>query len=110
MIAVNGGDLEVSQHDLLLCTMLGLVQVGLGLILYTLGSRHVPAGELALLSLTEVVLGPIWVWIGVGETPSLYTLIGGAIVLGAIAAQATLGIRLSKQTVQTPALPSTQIR
>ena len=46
-----------------------------------------------MLSLTEVVLGPILVWLGVGEVPGVYTMLGGAIVLGAITAQALSGIR-----------------
>ncbi len=84
---------NLSTHDILLCSLLGIVQVGLGLILFTAGSRYVPAAEITLLSLTEVVLGPIWVWIGVGETPSQLTLLGGAIVLSAIVAQAIHGVR-----------------
>lgn len=93
MIAVSGQGFDLSLNDLWLCGLLGFVQVGLGLILFTLGSRHVPAAELTLLSLTEVVLGPVWVWIGVGEKPTLYTLVGGAIVLAAITAQALAGVR-----------------
>ena len=64
-----------------------------GLLIYTAGSRHLPAAELALLALTEVVLGPIWVWLGIGETPSLATLSGGAVVLAAIAGNALSGLR-----------------
>ncbi len=83
----------LSSNDLLLCALLGCVQAGLGLILFTLGSRHLPAAEITLLSLTEVVLGPIWVWLGVGEIPSQLTLLGGAIVLTAILAQAIHGVK-----------------
>lgn len=86
----------ISHHDFEMCALIGLVQVGLGLIIYTAGSKYVPAAELALLSLIEVILGPIWVWLGVGELPSFYTFIGGAIVLGAIVFQAVMGIRNSK--------------
>jgi len=93
MVGLTGAGFPVSVHDLALCALLGFVQVGLGLILFTIGSRHVPAGELTLLSLTEVVLGPIWVWVGVGEVPGTWTLIGGAIVLGAIATQSVAGTR-----------------
>jgi len=92
LVLVQSG-FKVSFHDVLLCVLLGVVQVGLGLILFTLGSRHLPAGELVLLSMTEVVLGPVWVWLGVGEVPGLYTIIGGLIVLGAISAQALSGVR-----------------
>ena len=89
----------LSTHDVLLCALMGIVQVGLGLILFTAGSRHVPAAEITLLSLTEVVLGPIWVWLGVGETPSQLTLLGGVIVLSAIVAQAVQGVRKKRPPV-----------
>lgn len=47
---------------------MGVFQVGAGLILYALGLRSLPAAELALLSLAEVLLGPLWVWLFLGET------------------------------------------
>lgn len=84
--------LTISGHDLLLCVLLGVAQLGCGLILFTFGSRHVPAAELVLLALTEVVLAPIWVWLVVGEVPGMFTLIGGGIMLAAITGQALPGI------------------
>jgi drug/metabolite transporter (DMT)-like permease len=92
-IPSSGGGFAISAWDLGLCAIMGMVQIGAGLLIYTAGSRHLPAAELALLALTEVVLGPIWVWLGIGETPSLATLLGGAIVLGAIAGNALSGLR-----------------
>ncbi len=93
-IALGGdGDFTISARDLGLCAIMGAVQIGAGLTVYTAGSRHMPAAELALLALTEVVLGPVWVWLGIGETPSLATLLGGAIVLGAIVGNALSGLR-----------------
>ena len=68
-------------------------QVGAGLVLYTLGSRLVPAGELALLSMSEVVLGPFWVWLFLSETVSLSILVGGGLLLGALAGNAISGLR-----------------
>lgn len=88
-----GYGLEISAHDLLLCAIYGAVVFGCGLIIFTIGSRYVTAAELTLLSLTEVVLGPIWVWFGIGEVPSRMTLLGGAIVLAAIVGQALIGMR-----------------
>jgi drug/metabolite transporter (DMT)-like permease len=70
-----------------------VVAVGGSLIVFTLGSRLVSAAELTLLSLTEVVLGPIWVWLAFAETPSILTLLGGAILLASIAGRAATGIR-----------------
>jgi DME family drug/metabolite transporter len=83
----------IGARDLALCFAMGVVALGLGLTCFTLGARHVPAVEMALLSLTELVLGPLWVWLGVGEVPSRYTAAGGAIVLAAISYQALSGAR-----------------
>ena len=93
MISADGTGFAISARDLGLCAVMGAVQIGAGLSIYTIGSRHLPAAELTLLSLTEVVLGPIWVWFGIGEVPSPVTLLGGAIVLGAIVGHALSGLR-----------------
>jgi DME family drug/metabolite transporter len=83
----------LGARDLLLCLIMGSVQVGLGLTVFTIGARHVSAVELALLAMTELVLAPFWVWLGVGEVPSAFTLMGGAIIMAAIACQALSGVR-----------------
>jgi len=85
--------LVISRHDLALCLFLGVVQYTGGFVLITIGARYLPAAEVALLSLAEIVLAPIWVWIGVGEVPTLLTLAGGGIVLTAVSAQALAGLR-----------------
>ena len=57
--------------------------VCLGLILYSIGSKHIPAAELTLLSLTEVIGGIFWVWLpilGINEIPSQSTIIGGFLI------------------------------
>jgi drug/metabolite transporter (DMT)-like permease len=79
---------SVSAHDLGLFVALGVGQIGLGLVLLTIGARLIPAAEVALISLLEIVLGPLWVWIFLSEQPSAATLAGGAIVLGAVVVQA----------------------
>ncbi len=79
---------EVDAKDLALLVGLGVGQIGLGLIFLTIGARLIPAAEVALITLLEIVLGPIWVWIARGEQPSATTLTGGAIVLGAVVFQA----------------------
>tara|TARA_Y100001958_G_scaffold158539_1_gene156712 strand:+ start:43 stop:948 length:906 start_codon:yes stop_codon:yes gene_type:complete len=61
--------------------------VCLGLILYSIGSKHIPAAELTLLSLTEVVGGIFWVWVpflGINEIPSQSTVIGGFFIFVSI--------------------------
>ena len=89
----TGTGFIVPLNDILVSLALGIVQVGAGLILYSLGAKAVPAVELTLLSMTEVVLGPIWTWLLMGETAGVYTLIGGSVLLSAIAANALTGLR-----------------
>ena len=72
---------------------LGPGQLAGGLLLYLASLKHIPAGRAALLGLLELVLGPIWVWIVEGERPGNLTLIGGAIVIGAAAANVWLDSR-----------------
>jgi drug/metabolite transporter (DMT)-like permease len=78
----------VGPRDAVLLATLGLTQIGLGFVFLTIGSRLIPAGEVALITLLEVVLGPLWVWLFLGERPSAATLVGGVIVLGAVLLEA----------------------
>lgn len=82
-------DLNISAWDAGIGVFLGVFQFGLGFVFITLAIRHLPAAHVALLSLSEVVLAPAWVWLGVGERPTTLGFAGGAIVLTAVAAQAT---------------------
>ncbi len=88
-----GYSLVLPARDILVAASLGIFQVGAGMVIYTIGSRVVPAAELALLSMTEVVLGPFWVWLFLGETAGVFTLLGGAVLLAAIAGNALSGLR-----------------
>lgn len=88
-----GSGLGVSAGDLAICLAYGGVAIAGSLIVYTIGSRHVSAAELMLFALTEVILGPIWVWLVFAETPGLATLVGGAILMAAVTLQALSGIR-----------------
>jgi drug/metabolite transporter (DMT)-like permease len=78
----------VDGKDLALLATLGICQIGLGFVLLTIGGRLIPAGEVALITLLEIVLGPIWVWAFLSEQPAAATLFGGAIVLAAVLLQA----------------------
>ena len=97
---IKGYGLDVPNRDIWIALVLGFFQVGAGLILYTLGSKAVPSAELALLSMTEVVFGPFWVWIFLGETAGGYTLLGGMILLISIASNSFLGLT-SKTYIDT---------
>jgi len=77
---------QATLSDIALLALLGFFQLGLPCMFLVIVARRLPAHEVALLALLEVVLGTLWAWLGAGETPTNATLIGGAIVLGALAA------------------------
>ncbi len=101
--ALLADSLAISLHDLLVCVLLGTVQIGCGMIAFTIGSRYVPAALLGLGAMTEVAFGPIWVWLGVGEVPSWVTLAGGAVVLSAVVTQAVWALKGEVPAVAAPA-------
>ncbi len=78
---------SISATDWTLIVFLGVVQIGLAYVLLTRGVRGVPALEASLLLLVEPVLNPIWAWLVHGENPGLWSLLGGAVILGATAAR-----------------------
>src|SRR5579885_1995266 len=79
---------SAGAEDLALLAALGITQIGLGFVFLTIGGRLIPAGEVALITLLEIVLGPLWVWTVLSERPSAATLAGGAIVLAAVLLEA----------------------
>ena len=74
-----------TPRDFAVLAALGVFQLGLPCMLLVLASRTLRAPEIALLGLIEVVLGPLWAWLGAGEVPAGATLAGGAIILSAVA-------------------------
>ena len=79
----------VTRHDVRFLALLGVGQMGLGLVFLTMGARLISASEVALISLLEVVLGPLWVWLAFSEVPATTTFLGGAVVVFAVLLQAT---------------------
>jgi drug/metabolite transporter (DMT)-like permease len=82
------GTAAIPGDDLLALALLGGGQIGLGLVFLTIGARLIPAAQVALITLLEVVLGPLWVWMAFAEQPSATTLAGGAVVIAAVVIQA----------------------
>ena len=76
--------LLVPLHEIAIAAAMGAVTLTGGMLLYTMGSRVVPAAQATLISLVEVLLAPVWVWLVLGETVSQGTLIGGAVLLAAV--------------------------
>ncbi len=88
-----GLPLRASAHDLGLLALLGVVQLAIPCLLVVRVSRTLPAPEIALLALLEVIFGVIWVWLGADERPPSGALVGGLLVLGALLANEALGWR-----------------
>lgn len=74
-----------TPRDFAVLAALGVFQLGLPCMLLVLASRTLRAPEIALLGLLEVVLGPLWAWLGAGEVPAGATIAGGIVILTAVA-------------------------
>lgn len=83
--------LQASSHDIGLLVLLGVVQLAIPCLLMVRLTRHLPAPEIALLALLEVVFGVALAWLGAGERPSANVLPGAALVLGALVANMAWG-------------------
>ncbi len=87
---------EVTIPDLGLLALMGAVQLGLGCALMVIASRHISSAEIGLMSILETVFGTLSVWVLVGERPSNAALVGGAMVIGALAANQAVALRQGK--------------
>ncbi|HEX2530168.1 MAG TPA: DMT family transporter [Burkholderiaceae bacterium] len=85
--------LRASLHDIGILAILGFFQLGFPCMLMVSASKSLSAPEIALLALLEVLLGPIWAWLGAGEVPARETLVGGAVVLAALVANEFAAMR-----------------
>ena len=93
---------DVPRGDIPELAAMGAGQIGLGLALLTMGARLIPAAQVALITLLEVVLGPLWVWLAYDERPETATLIGGAVVIVAIVIQTGGGPGSEEEPVPPP--------
>ena len=96
---VLGGKLGVSIKDLVLCLVWGAVLSGVANFLFIYASRHLAAAEVTLFMLLEFALGPIWVWWFVNEIPTLWTIVGGVLIMFAVIIRTIL--ELASKTKQT---------
>ncbi len=89
----------ISPHDIFLGFLAGFFQIGFGFIFITIGARTTPSAMVGIIMLSESVLGPIWAFLFVSEIPSLYGLIGGAIILFAVLLQFYMLLKKPKAIV-----------
>lgn len=80
----NVTQFQVSSFDMVVLFAFGAINLGLGLALFVGGARLIPAAIASLIGTAEPVLGPVWVWIAHGETPSTHAIVGGLIVIAAL--------------------------
>ncbi len=88
---------QASGHDVALLGLLGVVQLAIPCLMVVRLSRVLPAPELALLGLLEVIFGVLWAWVGAGEAPGPTALTGGALVIGALVVNEILALREPQQ-------------
>ena len=80
--------------DMLLeLAVFGLVNSAVGIALFTLGARLIPAVETALIGALDAPLAPVWVWLAFSEIPGRNTILGGILVFGAVLANISLGAK-----------------
>ena len=91
--------LMISPNDIFLGFLAGFFQVGFGFIFITIGARSTPSAIVGVIMLSESVLGPIWAFLFVSERPSLFGIIGGAIILFAVLLQFYSLLRKNKKSV-----------
>jgi drug/metabolite transporter (DMT)-like permease len=90
-----------NAHDLGLLFGLGIVQLAIPCLLLVRVARALPAPEVALLGLLEVIFGVLWAWVGAGEAPDGSALVGGAIVVGALVFNELLSLRRRQALPET---------
>jgi drug/metabolite transporter (DMT)-like permease len=87
--------------DLALFAALGVFQLGIpGMLYVAIAVPRLSAAEVGLLSLLEVIFGPLWVWFSRGEAPGALALVGGAIVIAALAVNESVGLALERRAAQ----------
>lgn len=99
---VFAGSLRVGAADAAWLFVFGALNLALGMMFFVTGVRLLPAAVAALISTAEPVLGPVWVWLVHGEVPLGRTLIGGAIVIGALLAHLAWQFRQPRQARHVP--------
>ena len=91
--------LMISPNDIFLGFLAGFFQVGFGFIFITIGARTTPSAMVGIIMLSESVLGPVWAFLFVSERPSMFGLVGGAIILFAVLLQFYSLLMKNKKTI-----------
>ena len=93
---------SVPQSGIVWMVLLAGLVLPVGIALISTGPRYIPAAEVGLLLLLETLLGPLWVWLGTGETPTPAVLAAGAVIVVALAMNSALGLRSAARREMVP--------
>ncbi len=94
--------LSIPVWDMARCFLLGAGMSGVANFFFVIASRHLVAAEVTLFMLLEFALGPIWVWLFVGEIPTSLTALGGILVMSAVALRAVIQLRRARRMKRKP--------
>jgi drug/metabolite transporter (DMT)-like permease len=104
-LLVKAGDMAIPLRDILLCLFWGGCLSGFVNSAFIFASRHLAAAEVTLIMLLEFALGPVWVWMFIGETPSFWTVLGGSLIILAVALRAIFELINKPRSEQTAGGP-----
>jgi drug/metabolite transporter (DMT)-like permease len=74
----------VAPYEIAILAAFGFTTICAAFLLFMEGAKHIPAAEAGLISMLDVVLGPLWVFLGFGERPGMLAIAGGVLVIGAL--------------------------
>jgi drug/metabolite transporter (DMT)-like permease len=104
-LLVTKGDIAIPLNDILLCLFWGGCLSGFVNWMFIIASRHLATAEVTLIMLLEFALGPIWVWWFIGETPTVWTIFGGGLIITAVALRSIFELINKPKREQTPRTP-----
>ncbi len=104
-LLIKMGNIVIPLRDILLCLFWGGCLSGFVNWMFIIASRHLAAAEVTLIMLLEFSLGPVWVWLFIGETPSIWTVIGGSLIILAVALRAAFELATKPKPEQTASGP-----
>lgn len=91
----------VTSTDMAFLLLLGGIVLPVSFTMITLGPRYLPAPEVSLILLVETILGPLWVWLVLNESPHATTLLAGVLIIGTLTIHTFMSLRLLR-TSTTP--------
>jgi len=106
VLLLGAQPLTVSTVDAGYLLLLGGLVLPVSFAMITLGPRYLPAPEVSLILLTETILGPIWVWLAIGEVPQATTLLAGLLIVGTLLLHTLLSLRKAPEKT----VPNTTLR